>query len=157
MKPVYIAKAETYLGLKEIVGELHNKVILSWWSKLKAWFVDDETPWCGLFVAVCLKETGYEIPKTFYRALEWVNYGEMCSPSYGAIAVLRRKGGGHVAFVVGRTLAGKVVLLGGNQGNMVKYIAVDSKEIIAYRRPIGEVLDRRLAIIKVSDLDKNFA
>lgn len=157
MKPIYLVKAEKYLGLKEVPGTLHNKQIVGWWVKLKTWFNDDETPWCGLFVAVCLQESGYPIPKDFYRALSWLEYGSEAAPSEGCIAVLKRKGGGHVAFVAGRTLEGKVVLLGGNQGNMVKYIAVDAKEIVGYRKPFGDVLDRRLAILKIADLDKTFA
>lgn len=156
-KPLYLIIAESFLGLKEVPGKLHNRKITDWWVKLKTWFVDDETPWCGLFVAICLKDAGYPIPKTFYRALSWLDYGEPCAPAEGCIAIMKRQGGGHVAFVAGRTVAGKIILLGGNQGNMVKYIAVDQKDIEGYRKPIGDVLNRRLAVISVIDLDKNFA
>lgn len=157
MKPIYLTIAESFLGLKEVPGSLHNQTIISWWQKLKAWFTDDETPWCGLFVAVCLTDAGSPIPKLYYRALEWLKYGEECPPSYGAIAVLKRAGGGHVAIVAGRTSDNLIILLGGNQGNQVKYIAVRLKDIVGFRKPTGAVLDRRIPTFKITDFGKDFA
>ncbi len=45
------------------------------------------------------------------------------------------KRGGHVGFVVGKTSSGKIVLLGGKQGNQVKLSAYNSSVIISYVIP----------------------
>lgn len=157
MKPKYLAIAETFIGLKEVPGKLHNKIILSWWVKMKAWFTDDETPWCGLYIAICLSAAELPYPKAYYRALEWLKYGEGCPLSYGAIAVMKRAGGGHVAFVAGRTSANLIILLGGNQGNQVKYIAVRLKDIVGFRKPTGMLLDMNVPVFKTTDFGKDFA
>lgn len=42
----WIIEAKKHIGLKEIPGPKHNATILSWLSQLKAWWKEDETPWC---------------------------------------------------------------------------------------------------------------
>ena len=153
----YMKEAVSYLGIKEIKGIKNNELIVSWWVRMGAWFRDDETAWCGLLTAICLKNTGYDVPKQFYRALKWAEYGLPCSVGVGAIAVLKREGGGHVAFVAGRTKEGKIVLLGGNQGDKVCYAAVPASNILAYRKPINATLDYKLPIIDVFTENASFA
>ena len=150
-------EAVSYLGIKEIKGIKNNELIVSWWVKMGAWFRDDATPWCGLLTAICLNNTGHPVPKQFYRALKWLDYGLPCSVGVGAIAVLKREGGGHVAFVAGRTKEGKIVLLGGNQGDKVCYAAVNAENILTYRRPINSKLDYTLPIINVFAENASFA
>ena len=56
----------------------------------------------------------------------------------GAIAVLTRKGGGHVGIVTGVTRNGSHVrLLGGNQGDAVKEAWFPADRVTAYRLPAG--------------------
>ena len=50
-EPSWLKIARSYEGLKEIPGPRHNQTIIRWLGKLKAWWSDDETPWCGVFVA----------------------------------------------------------------------------------------------------------
>ena len=153
----YMKEAVSYLGIKEIKGIKNNELIVSWWVKMGAWFRDDETPWCGLYVALCLKNSGYEVPAQFYRALKWLDYGLPCDAGVGAIAVMHRAGGGHVAFVVGQTKDGDIVLLGGNQGDKVCYTSVKCTRIKAYRRPTNAKLDYKLPIIDVFTENASFA
>lgn len=118
----WIAEARKYVGLREIKGSKHNPTIISWLDSLKAWWKEDETAWCGTFIAHCLKASGVVTPKFWMRALDYSNYRtKLDKPAYGCIAVKKRSGGGHVTFVVGKTSTGKLVCLGGNQGNMVCY------------------------------------
>lgn len=42
----WILEAKKHIGLKEIPGPKHNATILSWLTQLKAWWKEDETPWC---------------------------------------------------------------------------------------------------------------
>ena len=153
----YMKEAISHLGLKEIPGAENNDLIVSWWVKMGSWLRLDSSPWCGLFTAICLKNTGHPVPKQFYRALKWLDYGLPCSIGVGAIAVMKRQGGGHVAFVAGRTKEGKIVLLGGNQGDKVCYTSVLVKDILAYRRPINSILDYKLPLIDVVTENASFA
>lgn len=61
----WMAEARRHLGLREIVGAKHNPIIQSWLKEMgnfpnaaKAWYAEDETPWCGLFVGYCLGKSG---------------------------------------------------------------------------------------------------
>lgn len=131
----WIAEAKKHLGLQEIPGKQHNPTILKWLKELKAWWADDETAWCGTFVAHCLKVAGIAYPTHWYRALDYVNYGtKLAKPAYGCVAIKTRKGGGHVCFVVGRDMSsGKLVCLGGNQSNKVCYALYSESEFQEFR------------------------
>lgn len=132
----WIKEAKSLIGLKEINGVNHNPTIKSWLKSLKAAWTDDETPWCGTFVAHCLSSAGRSIPKHWYRAKEYLNYGtELTSPAYGCIAVKSRAGGGHVFFVVGETSDGAIVGLGGNQNNQVSLAKFSKSDIVGYVWP----------------------
>lgn len=47
----WIAEARTHIGLREVPGPKNNSVILGWLRRLRAWWSDDSTPWCGTFAA----------------------------------------------------------------------------------------------------------
>ena len=130
----WIAEARKHIGLKEDTSKFkHSPTILGWLKKLGAWWMDDETPWCGTFVAHCLQTAGVKFPKNWYRALAYLNGGtKLANPCYGCVAVKTRVGGGHVCFVVGRTKAGKLVCLGGNQSNMVCYALYNENDFEAF-------------------------
>ena len=119
----WMIEAKKHIGLKEVSGKAHNPTILSWLKSLGAWWSEDETAWCGTFIAHCLKVAGVKYPKHWYRALDYVNYGsKLTKPAYGCVAIKTRQGGGHVCFVVGRDeKTRKLVCIGGNQSNMVCY------------------------------------
>lgn len=136
--------AKSYIGLKEIKGERHNPTIIHMLDKLghyqkesKAWWREDETPWCGVFVGFILGETQRYIVKEWYRAKEWASpkLSKLKAPAYGAIAVLDRVGGGHVGFVVGQDSKGNIMLLGGNQSDMVRIDAFKPERITGYYWP----------------------
>lgn len=135
----WIAEARKHIGQKEIKGAKHNPFIVGIWGFINAgWFRDDETPWCAGFVAYVLKKVGFPIlsPAKVARALAWAEYGvPLGKPAYGAIAVKSRNGGGHVGFVVGKDQFGNIMLLGGNQGDMVKISPFKASEISHYRWP----------------------
>ena len=43
------------MGVREVAGASHSGTILSWAKRLGLRYPDDETPWCGLFVAHCVE------------------------------------------------------------------------------------------------------
>lgn len=134
----WIAEARRYIGQREVKGIKHNPFIVGIWSSIGAsWFRDDETPWCAGFVAYCLKVGGKPIlkPAVVGRALAWLNYGVAIGrPAYGCLAVKSRQGGGHVGFVVGRTVGGHILILGGNQDDSVK-ISAYNPDVFSFRWP----------------------
>lgn len=120
-KLAWIDEAFLHLGTKEIKGIKHNPKIIKWLESLNAWWRDDETAWCGVFVAYCLKSAGIKYPKLWMQALAYTKDGaKLEKPCYGCVAIKERKGGGHVCFVVGRDKkTGKLVCIGGNQSDQV--------------------------------------
>jgi uncharacterized protein (TIGR02594 family) len=136
---MWMKTAHESVGLKEVVGPKHNTKIQAWLSKLGAWWNDDETPWCGTFVAHCLREAGHPIPKHWYRALGWKEYGSNLRPTHvceGAILVFSREGGGHVGFYVSEDRFYYRVL-GGNQKNSVNIMRIAKSRCVAIRWPTG--------------------
>lgn len=136
----YIAIARKDIGLREIKGPQHAPRISAMLRKVDAWWRDDETPWCGVALAAWFEEAGLPYPKAYYRALSWLDYGKAAGMQYGAIAVLKRKGGGHVGIVTGMTHTGSHVrLLGGNQNDMVCEMWFPIDRIAAFRLPLGAI------------------
>ncbi len=138
-KPAWLDIAVGYHGLKEIAGPRHNSTILTWLAQLGAWWKDDETAWCGTFVAHCLQKAGQPIPTHWYRAKAWADYGSLLRPerlSAGAILIFDRAGGGHVGFYVGEE-RNYYYVLGGNQANGVNVMKIAKSRLLASRWPKG--------------------
>ncbi len=136
---MWMKTARESVGLKEVAGPKHNTKIQTWLAKLGAWWRDDETPWCGTFVAHCLRENGLPVPEHWYRALAWKEYGSNLRPTHvceGAILVFARAGGGHVGFYVGEDRFYYRVL-GGNQSNAVNVMRIAKSRCVAIRWPKG--------------------
>ena len=132
----WIAEARKHIGLKETLGPKTNGVISGWLTKLKAWWSDDTTPWCGTFAATCVSSAGLPIPKDWYRAKAWLDLPVAINrPAYGCVVVFSREGGGHVGFVVGKDQHGNLMVLGGNQGDMVCIKPFPPGRVAGYRWP----------------------
>lgn len=139
MDPPWVAAARSKIGEKEIPGSKNNPWIVSNWQRLGAkWFNDDETPWCGNFVAWALDAAGLPYPKEFPRAASFKDYGVACAAQVGAIGVKARVGGNHVFLIVGQT-PDKMYYkcLGGNQGNAVNIMDILKTNVDAIRWPPG--------------------
>lgn len=71
------------------------------------------TLWCGAFMDFVLKQTGHKGGGTLASAYR--HYGRRISgPQVGAIAVMRRRGGGHVGVVSGTDANGNPIIISGN-------------------------------------------
>lgn len=120
----WMQTAEQELGQKEVAGSKANPRILEYFKSSKFWGKDDtgkDNAWCASFVSWVMEKHGHTPPAAAFRAKEWANFGKKIErPIYGAIGVKSRKGGGHVAFVMGKNSDGsKLYMLGGNQGDEV--------------------------------------
>lgn len=144
----WVAEARKYIGATEIKGVKHNPIILELWASafkaknqaVPAVFKNDETPWCGGFVAGVLAKSGlaHHIPNGFAMARSWLNAGtKLNNPAYGCVVVFWRgnpKGAsGHVGFVVGRDRRGNLMVLGGNQSDQVNIMPFDKSRVLGYR------------------------
>jgi uncharacterized protein (TIGR02594 family) len=138
--PRWFATAKKLFGIREVPGPKHDSRILGWLKKLGAWWADDETPWCGVFVAYCMQANGIAFPKAYYRAKEWESWGSLLRRDRlapGAVLVFHRSGGGHVGFYVGED-RNHYYVLGGNQSNAVNVVKIAKTRLTASRWPTGE-------------------
>jgi uncharacterized protein (TIGR02594 family) len=83
----------------------------------------------------------------------WLNYGKPLSkPVLGCIVVFWRgsKTGwsGHVGLVVGLDKAGNLMVLGGNQGDMVSIKPFGKERVLGYRWPGADVAYTSLPILR---------
>jgi len=141
IKQNWLIEAEKNIGVTEAKGGKHNSRIVGWLQKLRAWWADDETPWCGTFVAHCMVEANQPIPKAWYRAKAWLDWGNPVSvPVVGAVVVFDRQGGGHVGFVVGKDKAGNLMVLGGNQADAVNIKPFPMSRVTGLRVPKGYLM-----------------
>lgn len=141
----WVKKARSYIGLYENTSKTeHNPIILDMLKSMskfngehKAWWKDDETPWCGLFVGYILGTCQRKVVDAWYRAKAWdtPSMTKLEAPAYGCLAVFSRKGGGHVGFVVGKDKAGNIMVLGGNQSNAVNIKPFSPSRVTGYYWP----------------------
>ena len=135
-EPNWLVHARTYLGTAEIPGKATAPTIARWLRDLRAWYSDDETPWCGTFVGAVLKESGVPIAKHWYRARAWLDWGVTIADAVpGCVVVYERAGGGHVGFAVALDQKGRILTLGGNQGNRVSIAPFERYRVLGYRWP----------------------
>lgn len=150
-EPAWLVEARAHIGLAEIPGRETAPAIARWLRDLRAWWTDDDTPWCGVFVAHCCRTAGLSLPAYWYRAVAWAEWGiPLERPTLGAVAVFSRQGGGHVGFVVGRDEVGRLLVLGGNQGDRVSVAPFDRDRLVALRWPAGVRLPRSSVVPVVS-------
>jgi uncharacterized protein (TIGR02594 family) len=139
--PEWLTEARKWIGQKEIPGRKHNPWIVSIWKFLGLPFTDDETPWCKGFVSYCLEKHGIKTPPGA-MARSFQTWGvKVDRPVLGCVAVFwrgsRKSGAGHVGFVTGTTKSGYIVVLGGNQGDMVSEKSFTTDRLVGYRWPLG--------------------
>lgn len=92
--------------------------------------------WCGAFMDLVLKRTGHSGGGNLAKA--YASYGRRVSgPQVGAIAVMRRKGGGHVGVVSGVDANGNPIIVSGNHNRTVAEAVYPASRITAYVMPGG--------------------
>jgi uncharacterized protein (TIGR02594 family) len=90
--------------------------------------------WCGAFMDKVLKDTGHAGGGNLASA--YARYGTRVSgPQVGAIAVMGRKGGGHVGVVSGLDPSGNPIIISGNHNNTVAESVYPRGRIFAYVMP----------------------
>jgi uncharacterized protein (TIGR02594 family) len=93
--------------------------------------------WCARFMNMVLERSGHRGTGSDL-ARSFASYGQRVSgPQIGAIAVMGRRGGGHVGVVSGIDAAGNPILVSGNNRNRVVEAPIARGRIYAYVMPTG--------------------
>jgi len=91
--------------------------------------------WCAAFMNFVLERTGRRGSGSDL-ARSFASYGHRVSgPQIGAIAVMVRKGGGHVGVVSGVDASGNPIVISGNHGHRVAEAVYPSRRVYAYVMP----------------------
>jgi uncharacterized protein (TIGR02594 family) len=142
----WVTEARKHIGQKEVPGPGVNAWIRDLWHGLPGgpWFWkhygqdDSKLPWCGAFCAGVFKRCGIAIPQRYASAVSWLEWGQKINaPAFGCVVVFSRHGGGHVGIVVGKDQRGRLMVLGGNQGDAVSVAPFDRARVTGYRWPPG--------------------
>lgn len=92
--------------------------------------------WCGAFMDLVLKRTGHAGGGNLASA--YARYGtRVGGPQIGAIAVMGRRGGGHVGVVSGVDANGNPIIVSGNHNHTVAEAVYPAGRIHAYMLPGG--------------------
>jgi uncharacterized protein (TIGR02594 family) len=141
-----IALAEYGVHENSLPGQ-HNQRVIEYHGATSLKATTDEVPWCSSFVNWVMRQAGHSGTNSAL-ASSWLDWGRtLSSPEYGAITIIKRKviasdratgssTGFHVAFYDSST-ATHLRLLGGNQGDRVKYsdFSLRDYEVRGYRWP----------------------
>lgn len=141
--PAWLRLALSLRGTDEVRGDRHSPIIMGWAKKLGIWYPDDETPWCGLFVAHVIGTVlpDAPLPSNVLGARQWLKFGRgIDGPALGAVVVFWRgsRNGwqGHVGFYYGETRT-HILCVGGNQSNTVNITRIAKNRVLGYRWPNG--------------------
>lgn len=120
--------AEGEIGQKEVPGRGSNPRIMEYRkiAQIPLDGDDSDVPWCKIFVNAAMHTAGLPIQNNA-MALSIKNdpdFVELDGPAYGCIVAYWRgspgSGTGHIGFYCGETPEGRILTLGGNEGDMVK-------------------------------------
>lgn len=130
----------------EIAGKKHNPLIVKWFGQVgHSWVTDDETAWCAAFMGAMLQEGGLPSTKKL-NARSYLNWGkevELHEAKEGDVVVFQRGTSGwegHVGFFVRQTnehVIPHIIVLGGNQKNMVNEQPYLKRTLLGVRRWAG--------------------
>jgi uncharacterized protein (TIGR02594 family) len=91
--------------------------------------------WCGNFMNLVLEHTGHRASAS-NQARSFASYGQrLPGPQVGAIAVMGRRGGGHVGVVSGIDAGGNPIIISGNHGHRVAEASYSRGSVYAYVMP----------------------
>jgi uncharacterized protein (TIGR02594 family) len=132
-----VARAE--LGVAEDPSGSHPR-IEAYHASTNGGAADDAVPWCSSFVNFCVEAAGQAGTRS-KAARSWMDWGRDAGDFVpGCIVVLKRGSApkGHVGFFAGFE-AGRIKLLGGNQGDRVSVASFDVDRVLARRlAPAGD-------------------
>jgi uncharacterized protein (TIGR02594 family) len=168
--PGILVEALKHIGTLEHKGKDNNPDITKWadeiGGKVEDVYTNDEIPWCGLFLAICVKRARglEEVVKDPLWALNWGTYGTKAdTPKLGDVLTFVRKTStgataGHVAIYIGEDATAYHVL-GGNQSDSVCITRIAKTRMYAARRTKWSIAQpanvRKIILASNGKLSKN--
>ena len=127
-RPLWLEAGIKLIGLREGIGATDNQTIIDWakdeGGEIKKEYTHDSIPWCALFANHILTKVGLKGTGTLW-ALDFAGHWpsiKLPGPAVGALAPMKRSGGGHIMCIVGKDQHGNVMGLGGNQSDQVSIV-----------------------------------
>lgn len=140
--PKMVTTAFELYGIHEAPGSVDNPTIMAWAKETgldRQGYNHDSVPWCGLFMALVAKRSGYPVPVHPLWALNWASFGKKgLQPCLGDTLVFVRPSGGHVGLYIGEDREAYHVL-GGNTSDQVKIARIEKERLRAVRSPIFKI------------------
>jgi uncharacterized protein (TIGR02594 family) len=143
--PPWLRFAVAEIGVKEVAGRGSNARILAYRALGKTTddmaTEDGSRPWCADFVNAMLELSGHHgtrsgMARSFERSADFVRLN---GPALGAVVTYWRgtkaSGKGHVNFYAGRLPNGRIVGVGGNQGDAVTAADYGASRLVGYWWP----------------------
>lgn len=132
--------AQRFVGLKEAPGVGSNPAVLAMLHLDAEWPTGDEVPWCSAFVNYCAWLLRLPRSKSL-AARSWLGVGtpvplEKAEAAFDVCVFWRGSkdaATGHVGIYAGRE-AGRVLVLGGNQGDAVCVAPYPKDRLLGVRR-----------------------
>lgn len=148
--PAWYNWAVREVGQKEVPGRGSNPRILEYRKIGKTPLAGEDSlvPWCAIFVNAALEAVGIRgtrsgMARSYERSSDFV---KLPGPALGAVVTKWRSspksGLGHVGFYAGHDARGRVVFLGGNQGDAVSKASFDPTQVTGYWWPKGQPLPK---------------
>lgn len=148
--------ANKYIGLHEGTSLKANPTVVKFFGESGHPEIknDHTTPWCAAFIGAVLQEAGLKNTGSLL-ALSYSKYGKkLDKPIVGCIATKKRKGGGHVFFVM--AFDDKYIYgLGGNQSDQVSIERFPRSVIFTYSWPEGVDMPTEVANVVPKDTNEN--
>lgn len=133
--PPWLLAARACIGQTEELGPNDSPWLRRMWAHFGAsWLLGQA--YCGGAMAYWMTQAMAAYPKTYYRALSWLDWGiKLADPCVGCVVIFERQGGGHVGLVEGRTITGDMAVLGANQSDTVRISPFAHGRVLGYRWP----------------------
>lgn len=139
--PLWFAHMLARMGEAEVPGHQHNAWIIRCHQLTSLGADDDETAWCSASACWAMESSRIRSTRSA-AAASWRTWGTpLDRPRRGCVVVIPRRdprnpNAAHVAFYAGDA-PGKILLLGGNQGNRLSIAGFPSSVPAVYRWPAG--------------------
>ncbi|MES2377516.1 MAG: TIGR02594 family protein [Bacteroidota bacterium] len=121
--PKLWVEARKHYGVLETPGPVNTPEIMKWAKEVNAsgYYGADLIPWCGLFMAVIIKRSGYKVVIDPLASKNWAMFGTMVLRGlemFCDVLTFVRPGGNHVGLYIAES-ATEFLVWGGNTANAV--------------------------------------
>lgn len=139
-EPPWLAIARAELGRHEVPGPANEPRILEYHQATTLKATSDAVPWCSAYACFVMTEAGLASTGSA-AARSWLAWGRpLKQPVAGCIAVFSRPpdpASGHVGFYLETAGDGRLMILGGNQGDAVSIRPYPRARLLGFRWPAG--------------------